>query len=76
MAGIRHDAPNSQKKCAATLIVLRALLAPISDDLRGRCDRALLLVGFAGTLRRSQLAGIMGRKSLAGPGRFGLSSRR
>jgi site-specific recombinase XerD len=58
MAGIRRDAPNPQKKRAATLTVLRELLAPIPDDLRGRRDRALLLVGFAGALRRSELAGI------------------
>jgi integrase len=58
MAGIRRDAPNPQKKRAATLTVLRELLAPIPDDLRGLRDRALLLTGFAGALRRSELAGI------------------
>ncbi len=62
MAGIRRDAPNPQKKRAATLAVLRELLAPIPDDRRGLRDRlrdrALLLVGFAGALRRSELAGI------------------
>jgi integrase len=58
MAGIRRDAPNPQKKRAATLTVLRELLAPIPDDLRGKRDRALLLVGFAGALRRSELADI------------------
>ncbi len=65
MAGIRRDAPNPQKKRAATLTVLRELLAPIPDGLRGPGglaglrDRALLLVGFAGALRRSELAGIL-----------------
>ena len=39
--------------------MLRELLAPIPDDLRGLRDRALLLVGFAGALRRSELAGIL-----------------
>jgi len=58
MAGIRRDAPNPVKKRAATLTVLRELLAPIPDDLRGLRDRALLLAGFAGALRRSELAGI------------------
>ena len=58
MAGIRRDAPDPQKR-AATLTVLRELLAPIPDDLRGQRDRALLLVGFAGALRRSELAGIL-----------------
>ena len=59
MAGIRRDAPNPQKKRAATLAVLRELLAPIPDDFPGLRDRALLLVGFAGALRRSELAGIL-----------------
>ena len=58
LAGIRRDAPNPVKKRAATLTVLRELLAPIPADLRGLRDRALLLVGFAGALRRSELAGI------------------
>ncbi len=38
--------------------ILRRLLAPISDDLRGLRDRAVLLVGFTGALRRSELAAI------------------
>ena len=62
MAGIRRDAPNPQKKRAATLAVLRELLAPIPDDVRGLRDRALLLVGFAGALRRSELAGHPARR--------------
>jgi hypothetical protein len=40
------------------LAVLRELLAPIQDDLPGRRDRALLLAGFAGALRRAELAAI------------------
>ena len=57
LAGIRRDAPNPTKKRAATLTVLRELLAPIPVDasapggLAGLRDRALLLVGFAGVLR-------------------------
>ncbi len=58
MAGIRRDAPNPRKKRAATLAVLRAFLAPIADDARGQRDRALLLTGFAGALRRAELAAI------------------
>ena len=38
--------------------VLRRLLAPIPGDLRGLRDRVVLLVGFAGALRRSELATI------------------
>ena len=58
MAGIRRDAPYPIKKRAATLTVLRELLGPIPDDLRGVRDRALLLMGFAGALRRSEFARI------------------
>ena len=62
LAGIRRDAAQRgefpAKKLAAAVGVLREILAPIGDDLRGRRDRALLLVGFAGALRRSELAAI------------------
>jgi len=57
-AGIRRSPPRPTKKRAATIAVLRALLEPIEDDLRGSRDRALLLVGFSGAFRRSELAGI------------------
>jgi len=46
------------KKVAATAGILHQLLAPIPDDLRGLRDRALLLTGFAGALRRSEVAPI------------------
>lgn len=63
MGGITRDAARKgevpHKKVAATATVLRRLLAPIPDDLRGLRDRALLLVGFAGALRRSELAAIL-----------------
>jgi len=42
----------------ATGTIRRRLLAPILTDLRGLRDRATLLVGFAGALRRSELAAI------------------
>jgi site-specific recombinase XerC len=62
VAGIRRDAAakgqSPEKKVAATATILRQLLAPIPDDLRGKRDRAILLVGFAGALRRSELASI------------------
>ena len=62
MAGIRRQAARQgavpRKKVAATAAILRQILAPISDDLRGLRDRALLLAGFAGALRRSELAAI------------------
>ncbi len=46
-----------QKKRAATLDVLEAMLATCADDLRGIRDRALLLFAFAsGGRRRSEVA--------------------
>jgi integrase len=62
VAGIRRDAARKgelpAKKAAASERVLRQILAPIPDDLRGLRDRALILTGFAGALRRSELAPI------------------
>lgn len=62
LAGIRRQAARQgfapRKKVAATAAILRQILAPIPADPRGRRDRALLLVGFAGALRRSELAAI------------------
>ena len=62
MAGITRDAARKglvpRKKVAATVTILRRLLAPIGGDARGLRDRAILLVGFAGALRRSELAAI------------------
>ena len=62
LAGIQRTAAHAgerpRKKKAATVQVLRRLLAPIGDDLVDLRDRALLLVGFAGALRRSELAPI------------------
>jgi site-specific recombinase XerC len=62
LAGIRRHAARQglvpHKKAAATAGILRQIVAPIPGDLRGLRDRAVLLVGFAGALRRSELAPI------------------
>ena len=62
MAGLQRDAAargaRPGRKQAATLGVLRDILAAIPDDLPGLRDRALLLVGFAGALRRTELAAL------------------
>ena len=62
MAGIQRDAAARgeapRQKVAATAAVLRRLLAPIADDPTGLRDRAILLVGYAGALRRGELAAI------------------
>jgi integrase len=62
LAGINRDAARKgqqpRKKVAATATILHRLIAPIPGDLRGLRDRAVLLVGFAGALRRSELAAV------------------
>ncbi|MCB8883922.1 site-specific integrase [Acidisoma cellulosilytica] len=62
MAGIqRHASAQGEmptRKLAATFAILGQILTPIGDDLVGLRDRALLLTGFAGALRRSELAAI------------------
>ena len=62
MAGIHREAADRgdvpAKKLAATADILREILLHIPDDLAGLRDRALLLVGFVGALRRSELAAV------------------
>ena len=62
MAGLertlRRQGRGPRPKLAAKIALLREILAPIEDDLPGLRDRALLLVGFAGALRRAELAAI------------------
>ncbi|WP_370162786.1 tyrosine-type recombinase/integrase [Limimaricola soesokkakensis] len=59
LAGIRrrHARPPAQKEAIGP-DDLRAMLATLGHDLRGLRDRAMLLVGFAGALRRSELVGL------------------
>ena len=45
-------------RCFPAAVSLRAVLEQLDDGLRGPRDRALLLVGFAGALRRSELVGL------------------
>ncbi len=47
-----------QKAAALTLAMLRQLVATCDASARGRRDRALLLIGFAGALRRSELVAL------------------
>ena len=62
IAGIRRQAAQKgempRKKAGATAGIIEQFIAPIPDDLRGLRDRALILVGFVGALRRSELAAI------------------
>ncbi len=56
LAGIRrkHARPPVQKE-AILPEDIRAMLATLPHDLRGLRDRAILLIGFAGGLRRSEI---------------------
>jgi len=59
LQGIRraHGRPPNQKE-AVLADDLLAMLATLGHDLRGLRDRAILLVGFAGGLRRSEITGL------------------
>jgi integrase len=59
LAGIRrrHGRPPLQK-AAIFADELLAMLATLDMDLRGLRDRAILAVGFAGGLRRSEIVGL------------------
>ena len=62
MAGLQRTAADAgelpARKLAATVDILRQILAPIGTDLADLRDRALLLLGFPGALRRAELAAI------------------
>ena len=53
----QHGRP-ARKVAPLTLALLRQLLATCDSSARGRRDRALLLFGFAGALRRSELVAL------------------
>src|ERR1700710_1967978 len=55
---LRRSGRPVQKAAALTLAMLRQLLATCDDSARGRRDRALLLFGFVGALRRSELVAL------------------
>lgn len=59
MAGIRrsHGRPPRQKEAVLGDDVL-GMVGTLSNDLRGWRDRAILLLGFAGGLRRSEIVGL------------------
>jgi integrase len=59
MKGIRrqHGRPPGHKEAVLAEDLL-AMLATLPHDLRGLRDRAILLLGFAGGLRRSEIVGL------------------
>jgi site-specific recombinase XerD len=59
LAGIRRSGRTAvTRKAPATVETMRAIIAEMPSDLRGIRDRALLLIGFAGALRRSELVAL------------------
>ncbi len=59
LKGIRRRLGTAQKAKTPLLTAdLLQVLAHLSPDLAGTRDRALLLVGYAGAFRRSELAGL------------------
>jgi site-specific recombinase XerD len=55
---LRQHGLNCRPAAALTSVELRRLVATCESNLAGARDRALLLIGFAGALRRSELVGI------------------
>lgn len=59
LAGIRRSLGTAPlRKAPATAEIIRALIDGMPDDVRGLRDKALLLLGFAGALRRSELVAL------------------
>jgi len=59
LRGMRRTVGVAQRQAApVTIGDLRRMIAHLPDTTAGRRDRSLLLVGFAGALRRSELVGI------------------
>ena len=59
LRGIFRAHPATHRRAAAlTSAELKRLLLRCGDDLAGARDRALLLLGFAGALRRAELVGV------------------
>jgi len=59
LAGIRRSVGTAvTRKAPATAETVRAIVAEVPTDLRGLRDRALLVLGFAGALCRSELVAL------------------
>ena len=59
LAGIRRSVGTATtRKAPATAETVRAIIGEMPFDLRGLRDRALILLGFAGALRRSELVAL------------------
>jgi site-specific recombinase XerD len=59
LSGIKRSVGTAvTRKAPATAEAIRAMLEEMPTDIRGLRDRALLLLGFAGALRRSELVAL------------------
>jgi integrase len=59
LRGIRHAHGSARRQAAAaTVDLVKAMVASCDDALLGRRDQALLLLGFAGAFRRSELVAL------------------
>jgi integrase len=59
LQGIRREKGTAPAaKAAAVTTVIRAMVETLDDDLKGKRDRALILLGFAGAFRRSELVAL------------------
>ena len=59
VAGLARQQGSAQRQAAAlTLDEIRTLVRACGSDLTGQRDRALVLLGFAGALRRSELVAL------------------
>jgi site-specific recombinase XerD len=77
LAGIRRSLGSApRKKTALTAELLSRALRKLPDTLRGKRDRALLLIGFAGALRRSELVDLKVNDLAAHPKGIILTLRR
>lgn len=59
LKGIRRAHGSAQHQAtAATIAIIRRMVDALPEGLAGTRDRALILVGFAGAFRRSELVGL------------------
>ena len=75
--GVRRTVGTAQRQVRPVSVVdLRAMMNGLGDDLAGHRDHALLLLGFAGALRRSELVGLDVGDVAEGPDGLTLTLRR
>jgi site-specific recombinase XerD len=77
MRGIRRTIGTTKvQKSPATADVVRSMLDGCPDTLKGKRDRALLALGFAGAFRRSELVALQVEDLIEGPDGFRITIRR